>query len=251
MIATAPWEVHIHRFSLDQEEAEQERLQRFLSPDELVRADRLRSRVTRNRFVAGRGRLRETLAGYLGLEPSELGLAVGDHGKPHVSVAQGENGLCFNLSHAGDLALLALSSQCELGIDLEQREDNLLFQGMARQFFSIREQAELFSLPPELQLTAFYRCWTRKEAYLKGCGSGFSQPANQCDVSLLPCHPPTLLENRTNPDESVRWRLMDITVPDGFYAALAVSGPGKPRRSQGLPGKIFIRLIPALQSKAD
>jgi 4'-phosphopantetheinyl transferase len=223
-ITPAPGEVHVHQFSLDREETEQARLQRFLSPDELVRADRLRSRLIRNRFVAGRGRLRETLAGYLGLEPGELCLTVGDHGKPNVSAAQGENGLCFNLSHAGDLALLAVSSHCELGIDLEQRQDNLLFQGMARQFFSIREQAELFSLPPELQLTAFYRCWTRKEAYLKGCGSGFSQPANQCDVSLFPGHPPALLENRTNPDESVRWRLLDITVPDGFYAALAVRG---------------------------
>lgn len=220
----APGEVHIHRFCLDLEDKERARLHRFLSPEELVRADRLRNRQTRNRFIVGRGVMRETLAGYLGLEPGSLRLAAGEQGKPHLSGEQGQNRLCFNLSHAGNLALLAVSNQCELGIDLEQRVDDLPYQGMAEQFFSPRELTELFSLSLELQLDAFFRCWTRKEAYLKGCGSGFSQPANCCDVSLLPDHVPALLEHRTCPAEPGRWQLMDLTVPDGFYAALAVKG---------------------------
>lgn len=217
-------EVHVHRFCLDRDERERARLQRLLSPDELVRAERLRTPQIRNRFVVGRSLLRETLAGYLGLEPDSLLIAAGTYGKPRISAEHGPNALFFSLSHSGDLALLAMSSHCELGVDLEQRQEGLPFQTMARQFFSAREQAELFSLPPELQLAAFFRCWTRKEAYLKGHGSGFSQPANQCDVSLLPDHPPALLEHRTCSDEPARWRLMDLTVPDGFYAALAVEG---------------------------
>lgn len=220
----APGEVHVRRFCLDREDNEQALLQRFLSPDELVRADRLRNPQTRNRFIVGRGLLRETLACYLGLEPGSLRLAAGEHGKPHLSAEQRQSELCFNLSHAGDLALLAVSSQYELGIDLEQQKDDLPFQAMAKQFFSAREQAELFSLSPELQLDAFFRCWTRKEAYLKGYGSGFSQPANHCDVSLLPDHPPALFEHCTCPTEPARWQLMDLTVPVGFYAALAVAG---------------------------
>jgi len=73
-------------------------------------------------------------------------------------------------------------------------------------------------------LAAFYRCWTRKEAYLKGCGSGFSQPSTCCDVSLLPAHPPAVLEHRINFAEPERWRLTDFTVPTGFCAALAMKG---------------------------
>jgi len=222
--APAPGEVHIHRFCLDMEDKERERLHRFLSPDELVRADRLRNQQTRNRFIAGRGILRKTLAGYLGLEPRALRLTAGEHGKPKLSAEQGDNGLCFNLSHADNQALLAVSGNCELGIDLELSHDDLPFQGMAAQFFSVREQAELFSLPAELQLDAFYRCWTRKEAYLKGCGSGFYNPANSFDVSLLPSQSPALLEHRTSPDEPARWQLTDLTVPDDFHAALAVRG---------------------------
>jgi len=222
--ALAAGEVHVIRFSLDKEKVELHRLQRFLSPDELARADRLRDGQTSKRFVAGRGTLREILGGYLALAPGSLKIEVGAFGKPKLAVGQGESGLCFNLSHSGDLAILAVSSGCELGIDLELQQDDLLFQGMAAQYFSSSEQTELFSLPPEMQLAAFYRCWTRKEAYLKGCGSGFSLPANVCDVSLLHGQPPALLQHRTRPAEPARWHLMDLTAPDGYYAALAVRG---------------------------
>lgn len=220
----APGEVHVHRFGLDRDERELALLQQLLSPDELTRADRLRNRLARNRFIVGRAVLRETVGDYLGLKPCSLRLATGEHGKPQLSAEHADNGLCFNLSHAGDLALLALSGGCRLGIDLELMQEDLPFQGMARQFFSSREQAELFSLPLGLQLTAFYRCWTRKEAYLKGCGSGFYIPASNCDVSLLPGQPPALLEHRTDPEEPLRWSLLDIAVPDSFCAALAVRG---------------------------
>lgn len=220
----SPGEVHVHRFGLDLEKKDRARLHRFLSHEEMGRADRLRNPLACNRFVVGRGVLREILGCYLELEPGSLHIAAGNHGKPKLSAEQGENGLCFNLSNADGLALLAVSGHCELGIDLELQQDDLPFQGMAAQFFSCREQAELLSLPSGLQLGAFYRCWTRKEAYMKGCGSGFYLPANSFDVSLLPGQPPALLEHRINPDEPGSWRLLDITVPDGFYATLAVKG---------------------------
>ena len=221
----APGEVHVHRFGLDREKKDRARLHRYLSHEEMGRADRLLNQLACHRFVVGRGMLREILSGYLELDPGSLRITAGRHGKPELSAEQRQSGLCFNLSHADGLALLAVSGHCELGIDLERQQDDLPFQGMAAQFFSCREQAELFRLPPgPLQLGAFYRCWTRKEAYLKGCGSGFYQPADSFDVSLLPGQPPALLEHRTNQDEPASWRLMDITVPDGFYATLAVKG---------------------------
>ncbi|MBC8017430.1 MAG: 4-phosphopantetheinyl transferase family protein, partial [Verrucomicrobia bacterium] len=117
---------------------------------------------------------------------------------------------------------LALAERCQLGIDLEQLREDLPFKAMAQQFFSRREQADLFSLPAGLQPAAFYRCWTRKEAYLKGVGSGFSQPADLCDVSLLPDQPPALLAHRSDPEQPSKWSLIDLDVPIGFCAALAI-----------------------------
>jgi len=219
-----PDEVHIRLLNLALREEELTRLRRLLAPDERERADRLLTLQGRSRFIAGRGQLRETLADYLNRDPADLHLTANQYGKPFLSLEQDNPGLSFNLSHSGDLAIIALAKCRQIGIDLEQLRADLPFRSMALQFFSQREQAELFSLPADLQPAAFYRCWTRKEAYLKGCGSGFAQSADSCDVSLFPGQPPVLHADRINPAHSGLWSLTDIDVPEGFRAALAVQG---------------------------
>jgi 4'-phosphopantetheinyl transferase len=220
-------EVHIHCAPLDLATADLVRCRRFLSTDELARADRLLDQQQRDRFVAGRGFLRETLANYLALPPADLCFATGEHGKPKLPGEGGSSALYFNLAHADDQAILAVAGNCEVGIDLERLRDDLPFRAMAQRFYAPRERTELFSLPEEQQLAAFFRCWTRKEAYLKGCGAGFSQPADSFAVSLLPGQPPALLEHRT-PGEPARWRIVDLTVAAGYCAALAVAGEPPP-----------------------
>lgn len=217
-------EVHIRFSRLDREELQQARLERHLSADEVARANRLMFELARNRFVAGRAFLRETLASYLKVEPEDIVLAEGEWGKPCLAKRKGCDTLCFNLSHAAGLAVLAVSRDREVGIDMERIAMELPFRDIARMFFSTREKEELFALPPEKQLAAFYRCWSRKEAYLKGSGLGFSESSDIFDVSLLPGDKPAIIEHRQSPGEPERWSLMDIKVPEGFCAALAVEG---------------------------
>lgn len=219
-----PGEVQIILINLDLPEAELIELERLLAPDELKRANRLFTSQLRNRFIAGRGLLRENLAKYLDLEASHLILSTTPNGKPYLSREHDCHELDFNLSHSGDLAILAVASQCQLGIDLEQVREDLPYQKIAQQFFSNREQSDLFSLPPEQQLAAFYRCWTRKESYLKACSSGFTHPSDNFDVSLLPGQPPALLAHRTEPEQLFNWSMIDLNVPRGNCAALTVRG---------------------------
>jgi 4'-phosphopantetheinyl transferase len=217
-------EVHISFARLDLEPMELARLERFLDPVERARANRLRKEGIRERFVAGRGYLRETLAAYLDQQPEDIRLCEGEWGKPCLAVGNGYGALYFNLSHAADLAVLAVAREREVGIDLERIAEDLPFREIARIFFSPLEQAALFSLSPDEQLAAFYRCWTRKEAYLKGCGKGLLQPLDSFDVSLLPGRPPALLAHRTSPDDPAAWSLIDISVPQGYFATLAFAG---------------------------
>ncbi|HEX2770370.1 MAG TPA: 4'-phosphopantetheinyl transferase superfamily protein [Geobacteraceae bacterium] len=217
-------EVQIRFTLLTREAAELVSMERLLAPAELARAARLRNRQARDRFVAGRGFLRVTLAAYLGVRPEDIRLSEEEHGKPRLAAGAGYESLSFNLSHADDRLVLAVARSRRVGIDMERMEENLPFRQMARITFSPRERGELFSLPPGEQLAAFYRCWTRKEAYLKGCGRGFSVPVDSFDVSLLPGHPPLLLEHRASPGEPAAWSLIDIPVPHGYFATLAVEG---------------------------
>ena len=222
--APATGRVQVRLVSLCRTEAELARLKDSLSARELQRGNRFLDQARRDRFFAGRGILREMLAGFVGEEPGSVRLSEGEFGKPHLSDHLEADSLSFNLSHAANFLLLAFATGCEVGVDLEQVRRDLQFRPMAERYFSVREQEELFSLPPGEQLDAFYRCWTRKEAYLKGTGTGFSQPSNSFDVSLLPHQPAALLAHRGSPGETARWSIKDIAMPEGFCAAVAVEG---------------------------
>ncbi|MHB1426768.1 MAG: 4'-phosphopantetheinyl transferase family protein, partial [Gemmataceae bacterium] len=95
---------------------------------------------------------------------------------------------------------------------------------LAERFFSPRETAVLRSLPPELRREAFFRCWTRKEAYIKAQGKGLSLPLDQFDVSLHPDEPAELLATQHDPQEAQRWSLRSLLPKEGFVATVAVEG---------------------------
>lgn len=216
-----PGDVHVWSVSLECKEPELHDMQRLLSGDEQARADRLRFSRARMGFIAARGFLRLILARYLEKEPGEIRFAYGSHGKPELAA---EGGLRFNLSHSGNIALYAMTLERGVGIDVEEMRSDLPCLRLAERYFSPREIAELKALPGNLQQEAFYNCWTRKEAYLKACGAGFSQSISAFDVSLIPGSTAALLGHRTCPEEVGRWRLADIPVAPGYRAALAVAG---------------------------
>lgn len=219
-----PGTVVIRRFTLTVEVQELERLKSFLDQEELKRGARLVNRTLGDRYLAGRGYLREVLGRCLLREPAQIRLGIGSFGKPNVVGEPGESDVRFNVAHSADRMLVALTVGKEVGIDLEEVREELEFAPMAKRYFSPRERGELFALPLEEQRAAFYRCWTRKEAYLKGLGQGFHQSTHEFDVTLLPDAAPELIEHRGHPEHPRRWRIVDIAVPDGYLAALAYEG---------------------------
>jgi 4'-phosphopantetheinyl transferase len=95
---------------------------------------------------------------------------------------------------------------------------------IAASFFSARENAVLQALPTNQRQSAFFTCWTSKEAYIKAIGKGLSQPLDQFEVSLAPGAPASLLSVRGAPEEASRWSLKALTPASGYAAALAVEG---------------------------
>lgn len=218
---TTPWPladtVHLYTLTLPHDSAELTRLSAFLAPAEIARAEALKSQALQRCFRAGRGLLREILAGYLGLDASRVPLAIGTHGKPCLSGGGVE--LRFNLAHTGNDLLLALAVGREVGVDIEQIDVGKPLETMARLVFSHGEQAELARLAPSEREQAFYRGWVRKEACLKGCGKGFALPGSSFEVAPLGEATTSLTVACDGQD----WQVTDLAVPDPCCAALAVA----------------------------
>lgn len=214
--------VHVWRLPLS--EALADEFRSSLSPDELVRADRFVFVRDRFRFVAARGWLRRILAGYLDGVAGDLRFSYGSCGKPELASESGRIGVTFNLSHSGDAALIAIASGFPVGVDLEAMRSDIDVNLVARSYFSSRECRELDSLPTADRRAAFYRCWVRKEAYLKGLGVGVARGLQNFSVSLLPGQAPAVLEDMLAPDAPGKWFLVDLGTDDRFAAGLAIAG---------------------------
>lgn len=212
--------VHVWRISLDQPDDRLDRFRRTLDPDELNRASRFHFEKHRQHFIVARGFLRSVVARYLETQPEALRFSYGAYGKPELA---SEHVLRFNLSHSHEVALLAVALDAEVGVDVEHVRADFASEEIARRFFS-RAEVEVFNaLPKEEQVAAFFRCWTRKEAYIKAIGKGLSQALDAFDVTLAPGAAPALL--RAEDDDASRWLLTDLNAGDGYAAALAIAGP--------------------------
>jgi 4'-phosphopantetheinyl transferase len=223
-------EVHLWRVDLATVapgQAEQ-RWQQLLSADESARAARFHFSKDRQYFTATRALLRMILGSYVGCNPKELVLRYSEKEKPSLAPTStpSETQVEFNVSHSGDLALLAFSRGRALGVDVEQLRENFDHAAIARRFFSEQEQRQLAELPPSERYHGFFRCWTRKEAYVKAQGTGLSLPLDQFDVSLKPGELNALLSTRPDAAEAGQWSLQEVPARDGYVAALCVRGRG-------------------------
>jgi 4'-phosphopantetheinyl transferase len=212
--------VHVWRISLDQPDETLERFRRTLEPEELNRAGRFHFEKHRRHFVVARGFLRSVVARYLETQPESLRFAYGAYGKPALASA---HVLRFNLSHSHEVALLAVALDAELGVDVEHIRADFATEDIARRFFSRAEVEAFNALPRAEQVAAFFRCWTRKEAYIKAIGKGLSQALDAFDVTLTPGERPMLL--RAEGDDASRWVMSDIDVGESYAGALAVERP--------------------------
>jgi 4'-phosphopantetheinyl transferase len=198
--------VHLWRFSI----ANKKTLEHLLNAEELKRANRLRIPEKARTFVVARARLRQLLAGYLDRDPQSLTFAYGPSGKPSLV---GDKVPVFNLSHSGNWGLCAVAKEGEVGVDIETLNPELDYAKLAERFFSKAENEWLQQCPPHRRRRLFYRIWTRKEAWLKGKGSGFSDPDQ--DIGFV--H----LAGSYTSDGA--WWLKSFTLNHDCLAALAVS----------------------------
>src|SRR5688572_12854719 len=217
-------EVHVRIASLDCPQSDTKYFDNILAEDEINRANRFHLKKDRERFVAGRGLLRMILSSYVGMPANEIIFTYGCHGKPGLRRQDGRPAIEFNLAHSAGTAIYAITRDRPVGIDIELVNPEFPIESVAERFFSKVEVAAFRSLPRDMQRIAFFKCWTRKEAFIKALGDGLSCPLSDFDVSLMPGQPAKLLHTRGASEEASRWFMNDIDAVPGFSAALVFPG---------------------------
>jgi 4'-phosphopantetheinyl transferase len=213
--------VHVWRFESGRGPTAAPGFTDCLSGEERARAQALRVEAARQSFVGSRAHLRHTLARYVGAGPAELRFETGEYGKPGLA---GAGELRFSLSHSADLALLAVTSGREVGVDLEWHRSLPEARDIVAAHFARTEAAALAALPDAAFTPAFFDCWTRKEAFIKALGLGLSFPLNAFAVSLG--QPALLLELHGVAPPPDAWTFRTLEVAEGCSATLVVQGAG-------------------------
>jgi 4'-phosphopantetheinyl transferase len=186
---------------------------------ERARAGRLVRPDERRRWLVTRGAVRALLAGYLGIEPREVALRRDPSGKPRLDGAAGD--LRFNVSHAGDAVAVAVATGREVGVDIEVRDAALDIDPILRHLFPADEAARLLALAPRARRAAFFRSWSRREAWVKADGGGLRrQPMHELRVPAAESPAPA---PRRIPG-AAGWAVADVDAPDGYVAAVAAAG---------------------------
>ncbi|MEZ5303393.1 MAG: 4'-phosphopantetheinyl transferase superfamily protein [Verrucomicrobiales bacterium] len=173
-------EVHVWRASLDRSRAD---LAPLLSEAERERAAAYRFDRDRERFVAARGRLRQLLGGYLGVDPSAVAFSAGRFGKPELDRDQAAR-LQFNVSHSAGSALFAFCCAGPVGVDVERISPRVDLAQLAPAFLTDPEFEQVRRLANGKANSALLRHWTAKEAFLKAVGVGLNIAPSELEVAF-------------------------------------------------------------------
>ena len=196
-----------------------------LCPTEKARAARFKVAKARAQFIITRAVLRQLLANYLGIAPRALEFTAGPRGKPAIDgPAWRQKRIEFNVSHAADYALLALGLDHRLGVDIESVERRVDYRALANRFFSAAEQEAFNTLPAGAACAAFYRVWSRKEAFLKATGQGLAGGLAGFSVPLGESPVQTRVRGAT--DTGSDWFIYNVIAPPGYQTALVTDQAG-------------------------
>lgn len=215
--------ISIWRVGLEWPESDIKVAAQILSSDEQKRAKRFYRLSDRKHFIVARAALRLILARSLKIDPRQILFDYNRFGKPRLADGARHRDIRFNLGHSGGLALFAVAIGREIGVDVELIEPNFATMNLARNVFAPEEVTALSVLSKEDFVAGFYRCWTRKEAYVKAKGLGLSLPMKSFVVSVTPPNQtPLLVADRNQIGEQARWLLADVVVGQDFAATLAI-----------------------------
>lgn len=193
---------------------------RLLTSGEAQRARAFKATSDAERFVVARATLRRFLGDYLTEAPDRVVIAGSPPEKPHIARRQDAPDIRFNVAHAGTLGLFAFALGAEVGIDCELRSSLGTVNAAISKAATPEERDRLATMSAQRRAEEGLRLWTRKEAILKGLGTGLRTPPDSLEIGITPTVPrPQLITAAGR-----QWTLFDLPELPDAYGSLAVEG---------------------------
>jgi 4'-phosphopantetheinyl transferase len=206
----------------------------LLSENELARLNRFQSDEDKRRYTVAHASLRNILASYLPVKPEAIQFEVNAQGKPALHSNHTKNNIHFNLSHSGELALVAVVRDRPVGVDVEWIKPLNDHLKLAERHFSPAEISTIKNMEADTSSHAFIQLWTGKEALIKARGNGLSLPLDQFSLDTLIDQPYGSACTVSDPENVRSWWISPVHVPEGYLGAVAVEG--EPRAVKYLSG---------------
>ena len=199
----------------------------YATPEEQQEAGRYAHAEDAARHLAGRALARRMLRAAYG-QRIAAEFARTSYGKPFCPEVSAD----FSISHSGRMVWVALCRCASVGIDVEKLRPLPDAAELTSQLHP-HEREALLSLPRAELQTAFYRCWTRKEAVLKAVGMGLSMPLQSFSVYTGPQQNGWIAslaavgphDAAATLDAIDQWTSSDIHATDGYQCSMAASAP--------------------------
>lgn len=221
-------ELHVWQIELDIRQRLYSSLVSLLSPEEIYDANTFIFEEEFCRYQISHGFKRLVLSKYLNIPPKTLHFENTQYGKPFISHLQNPLNIQFNLSHSHNLILMAITLRDAVGIDVEYYAKEFFEETLINTIFSPNEQLFFSSLTEEEERKkAFYRCWTRKEAYLKAQGIGLISDLKSISVDLGEFPSDHWLSMPGNLKEKTAWKLFSLNLGKFYTASLVATSHQK------------------------
>ncbi|TQV85984.1 4'-phosphopantetheinyl transferase family protein [Aliikangiella coralliicola] len=223
-------EVHLWHV-YDEEIVEPSLLSRYfelLSEEELVQQKKFYFEKDRHQYLITRAMVRCVLSLYdASIAPDAWTFDKNDFGKPFISNSEIVKPVRFNISHTDKLVTIAVTSNQEVGVDVEYLPRLGKMLEIANRFFSPKETEHLFALPPEKRKNRFFDLWTLKEAYIKACGMGLSIPLDHFSYSFSQQGKITISFDPARQDQPDKWQFWQVHPNDTHKVSLAIKDEKK------------------------
>jgi 4'-phosphopantetheinyl transferase len=195
----------------------------LLSPEERMRAERIRRSDERARFIAGRAIVRRVLGAYVSTSPAALVFHYGRFGKPFLAEAHG-GGFRFSVTHAGDLLMLAITHGRDVGVDVERLRAVRRHERIAHRHFSAGVCAVLDAIDPPRRALGFLHAWTCLEAHAKARGGGVYATRTHLPLVWPPAAMERVVQEQGPGAEGRVWTLRVLHPADGYVATVVAEG---------------------------